>query len=485
MVSGSGAIIGAFVAFWAYTAWALWWISGHGPMLPVGLPLSGLALAAGWRMRRPVSFARFISRPLRGRWRRVTVYGRCWDAAMTACRVASGPRTAAEDFPRLLGVSCTSCGDVVRVAMLLGQTLAQWVASADRLAQAFNAPACRVAPVPGRPQQLRLIFTTRDALAEPVPPFTPLDAGALDLEAVPVAAREDGTAYCMPVLYAHTLIAGETGAGKGSVLWSVLAGIAPAIRSGLVQVWAIDPKGGMELGTGAALFARFAYGTPVEAADAPDAKVEKGAKAAPAWQEDMAALLELAVQVMQARAAKLRGVSRKHTPTVAEPLVLVVIDELAALTAYVTDAAIKKRLSAALGLLLSQGRAVGVSVIGATQDARKETLNMRDLFSRRVALRTAEADMGDLILGSGHRARGFRTDQISAATPGVAYVAADSGNDPARVRFTYLDDAHIRALAAGYRPTHPGALVPVPDTPTSAAPHDASQDGGPDSPEAA
>lgn len=462
MVSGSGAIIGVFVAFWVYTVWALWWISGHGPVVPVGLPLSGLAVMAGWRMRRPVSFARFVWGPLRGRWRRISVYGRCWDAAMTACRVASGPRTVAEDFPRLLGVSCTGVGDVVRVGMLPGQTLAQWVASADRLAQAFNAPACRVAPVPGRPQQLRLEFTTRDALAAVVAPFAPLDASEVDLEAVPVALTETGTVFTLPVLYAHTLIAGETGAGKGSVLWSVLAGVAPAIRSGLVQVWAIDPKGGMELGTGAPLFARFAYGAPIADSTADEAKDAKSGRGAPAWQEDMAVLLELAVQVMQARASKLRGVSRKHTPTVAEPLVLVVIDELAALTAYVTDAAIKKRLSAALGLLLSQGRAVGVSVIGATQDARKETLNMRDLFSRRVALRTAEADMGDLILGSGHRARGFRTDHISASTPGVAYVAAEGGAEPARVRFTYLTDADIHTLAGEFAPTHRGALVPVP-----------------------
>ncbi len=482
MVSGSGSIIGAFVAAWAYVGWSIFWVAtGHGVWLPVGLPLSGLAVAAGWRMRRPASFARFISGPVLARLRRVAVYGREWDAAMIACRVAARPGTDTPDVPRLLRVAHTATGDVVTVRMLPGQTPAQWVASADRLAQAFNAPACRIAPVAGRPQLLRLEFTTRDALAAVVGPFEPADLDALDLEAVPVAVGEDGTRYRMPVLYAHSLIAGETGAGKGSVLWSVLAGVAPAIRSGLVQVWAIDPKGGMELGAGAPLFARSAYGAPVTDSDTSEAKDGKAAKGAPAWQEDMAALLELAVQVMQARAAKLRGVSRKHVPTIAEPLVLVVIDELAALTAYVTDAGVKKRLAAALGLLLSQGRAVGVSVIGATQDARKETLNMRDLFSRRIALRTAEAEMGDLILGSGNRAKGIRTDHIDPATPGVAYVATDTAREPVRVRFTYLTDGDIDALARTYRPAHPGALVPVPaptETPEPVA-------AGADSPDAA
>ena len=124
----------------------------------------------------------------------------------------------------------TATGDVLTVAMLRGQTLAQWVACADRLAQAFDAPVCRVTAVPGRPQRLLLSFPTRDALGVVVAPLPPVPLDALDLEAVPVARAEDGTTYAMPVLYAHTLVAGETGAGKGSVLWSVLAGLGPAIQ---------------------------------------------------------------------------------------------------------------------------------------------------------------------------------------------------------------------------------------------------------------
>ena len=34
---------------------------------------------------------------------------------------------------------------------------------------------------------------------------------------------------------------GATGAGKGSVLWSLIHGLSPAIREGWVQVWALDP----------------------------------------------------------------------------------------------------------------------------------------------------------------------------------------------------------------------------------------------------
>jgi hypothetical protein len=32
-----------------------------------------------------------------------------------------------------------------------------------------------------------------------------------------------------------------------TVLWSLIRALAPAVRDRVVQVWAVDPKGGMEL----------------------------------------------------------------------------------------------------------------------------------------------------------------------------------------------------------------------------------------------
>ena len=51
---------------------------------------------------------------------------------------------------------------------------------------------------------------------------------------------------------------------------------------------------------------------------------------------------------MRHRQSALRGVTRLHAPTAAEPLILVVVDELASLTAYVTDRDAKRRIGAAL-----------------------------------------------------------------------------------------------------------------------------------------
>ena len=66
---------------------------------------------------------------------------------------------------------------------------------------------------------------------------------------------------------------------------------------------------------------------------------------------------------------------------------MVVIDEIAALTAYVTDRKLRTEIEQLLGLLLSQGRAVGISVVAAVQDPAKDTLPVRQLFTVRIGLR--------------------------------------------------------------------------------------------------
>jgi S-DNA-T family DNA segregation ATPase FtsK/SpoIIIE len=130
---------------------------------------------------------------------------------------------------------------------------------------------------------------------------------------------------------------------------------------------------------------------------------------------------------------------------------VIFIDELAALS-YVNDRDIRRRIENGLGLLLSQGRAVGITVVGAIQDPRKEVLPARDLFPVRVGLRLAEADVVRLVFSPGARDRGARCDQIPQSLPGVAFVEVDGEPEPIRVRFAYVTDDHIRMLAAGWRP---------------------------------
>ena len=407
-------------------------VLGPVPISATVVLLAG-ALVVWWRLGRE-SFARLVAWRCRGLWRNRFVYRFAWQPAMLTTGLAVHV-DGNEFVPKVRSIRSTGCVDQVRVRMLPGQTIEDWADAAPRLAQTFNAHECRVRTVASSRRELVLWFLIVDPLTDPVDVPTP--AASVDLAALPVGRREDGLAYRLRLLGTHLLVVGATGSGKGSVIWSTINALAPAIRDGLVQVWALDPKGGMELASGRSLFARFVYGDP-------DDDV--------AYEVDFARVLEDAVTVMRRRQATLRGVTRLHQPTVGEPLVVVVVDELASLTAYVQDRDAKKRIAAALSLLLSQGRAVGVTVVGAVQDPRKDIVSMRDLFPTRIALRLSEADQVALVLGSGARDRGALCDKIPESLPGVGYVGIDGVAEPLRVRFAHVTDPHIDRLVADYAP---------------------------------
>ena len=135
-----------------------------------------------------------------------------------------------------------------------------------------------------------------------------------------------------------------------------------------------------------------------------------------------------------------------HEPTPEEPLVVLNIDELGALTVYVSDKKLRQRLNAALGLVLTQGRAVGVCVVGAVQDPRKDIVPMRALFTTRIALRLDEPGLVDLVLGRGALARGAACHEIpgdEATGAGIGYVTVDGDPIPGRVRAAYVSDTEI------------------------------------------
>jgi len=391
-----------------------------GPAVTVG----GLAsTAGGWWYAHRSSFLRFGWWPVLSRWRRWS-YRRNWQAAMVTARLAVSFDSHTV-LPVLRSVRCAAGVDVVTVRMVTGQIPADVIRVADRLAHTFGVRHVKVVPGP-RPDVVLLHLFRGDPLARVVPPLPIADLP--DFTALPVGRQENGEPYTLRLFGTQVLVVGATGAGKGSVIWSLVRSLASGVASGLVQIWGLDPKGGMELGIGAPMFTRFAC-------------------------RDYAAMCELveeAATVARERAANLRGRTRQHTPTVDEPLIVLVVDELANLTAYLTDRQLKDRIKAALSLLLSQGRAVGVHVVAAIQDPRKEVLPFRDLFPTRIGLRLAEEAQVDLVLGEGMRDRGALCDRIPQSMPGVGYVVLDGDPTPMRVRFSYLTDTEIRDMAQTY-----------------------------------
>ena len=188
----------------------------------------------------------------------------------------------------------------------------------------------------------------------------------------------------------HTLVAGCSGSGKGSVLWGICGGLSPAVRTDVARLWGIDLKRGVELAMGEGLFSARAY-TPADALD----------------------VLRALMRVIDERGARMAGTTRLHEPVVGDPLHVLVIDELAALTAY-ADLDVRREAGRLLAEILTQGRALGVVVVACVQDPRKDVVAMRGLFTQTVALRLRSAEETVMVLGDGmtHTAPAHRISPI-------------------------------------------------------------------------
>jgi S-DNA-T family DNA segregation ATPase FtsK/SpoIIIE len=393
---------------------AIWWLNTIATWLAVGFATLALTLTAAAAMKFPTLAGRIRGtlRSPKYRWQ--------WSSRLKKCGVI----LRSSEAPLLLRTTSTKAFDQLTVRMLPGQRSEDWANNADRLTQTFGALNCRISTT-GKPHWLQLTFLTKDPLIQPVDPYpfalTTLNTG------LPIARTEDGKPWRLKLVGNHLLIVGATGAGKSGVLWAIIHALTALIDDGLVKLWVLDPKGGMELAKGNHRFDRFTYGhRPTIFAN----------------------VLEEAVQIMQARQDALRGVAQLHTPTPRQPLYVIMVDEMAALTAWNTDRAAQKRIQTALALLQSQGRAVGVVVIGAVQDPSKETLPSRREFTIRIALRLTEATQVGMVFGPGARDRGAHCDTIDPELKGVGYVQIDGEDGFTRVRFAKVTPAMIGATTS-------------------------------------
>jgi S-DNA-T family DNA segregation ATPase FtsK/SpoIIIE len=405
-----------------------WHLAGWPGLVAVLVSAAGVLAVV--RVVWPASFTRWVVVPARNRWRRWWWYRRRWHAVMTITKLAPLYR-GRPTVPVLGKVRAGAAVDLVAVRMVSGQSPQAFADRAEALAHGFGVLSCRVRT--GRPGTVVLELVRRDALAAVIPAL-PVPAFP-DLRALPVGRREDGAPFTIRLHGTHLLVAGSTGAGKGSYLWGLVRAMLPAMAAGLVRVHACDPKL-MELAFGKPLFEAFGK----YAAD-------------PAG---IAELLEADVADMQQRAARFAGMHRDHQPTTGFPFVVVLVDEVAFLTAYQADRKLRDRTLAALATLTTQGRAAGYAVVAALQDPRKEVLNIRNLFPDKIALRLDEPAQVDLVLGEGAHDRGARCEDISshqATGAGVGFVRLETNPDPVRVRAAFVSDADIQAMAVTYTTT--------------------------------
>ncbi|HSZ29785.1 MAG TPA: FtsK/SpoIIIE domain-containing protein [Pseudonocardiaceae bacterium] len=414
---------------------------GYSWWTPVTL-LAALAVLSGvWAWQHPDSFTRTVARQVRSEWRRAVIYAWPWRRVMlfTELTKHTGHAQRRVHYPRLRRVRADGWRDRVSVRLLHGQCAATYAAHAQELANSFGARSCRVRV--DRPRRIWLDLIHADPLATPLPVPALADPGAgVDVARVVIGRTETGRAWVLRLLGRHILVAGVSDAGKSSVMWAVLRALAPGIRTGLVQVFGIDPKGGMELGRAQGLFQRLVCSNGVQAVE----------------------LLEHVATVTRQRAEALRQQrTRKWSPASGQPFVLLIIDELADVIAYQPDTGLRKRANAALQTILSQGRAPGVCVIGQIQDPRKQIIDCRHLFSIKIAMRLDEPEQVDMVLGEGVRERGAAAHEISEDTPGVAWVKLDGRRDPHRARAFHTTDADLDELSAYITAGHRAAPRPL------------------------
>lgn len=242
---------------------------------------------------------------------------------------------------------------------------------------------------------------------------------------VTVGRREDGSDWTLPLIGLHTLTVGCSGSGKGSIFWGIAGGLAPAVAAGLVHLIGIDLKYGIELSVGSDLFTKIAT-TEADAV------------------ETLAGLEML----MDKRGKEMAGHTREYRPSKASPLVVLLIDELAGLTAYMSDPALRKEAAASLSRILTKSRGLGVVVAAFLQDPRKEVLPMRGLFTQTIALRLRSREEVTMVLGDG-MADEAPAHRIRPDRPGTGYVIAEDGHTT-KVRSDYWSDDQIRATARQY-----------------------------------
>jgi S-DNA-T family DNA segregation ATPase FtsK/SpoIIIE len=410
----------------------------------VGITVGGLLLGVLlWWRTHPPSYDRFLAPRVRSVWRRWTAYrGRRWAGVLADCELTRDTR-GRHLVPRVLRVrAVTPSIDRVTIRMVRGQHADTWTERAPALADALGAH--RVSITRTRPGVLAVIVERRMPFPHVLPaPAIPTAADEVDLSALDVGDTETGAPFLLRIRGKHVLTVGRSGAGKGSLLWGPLRAMAPLIRDGLVRVSVIDLKGGTETDRGAALFHRWATTGP-----------------------DAVALLTEFRDSMKARQEWMRehGI-RRCDVTPDTPVELLVIDEMAMLTAYGDRSDVRESLRL-LAEILTQGRAADHTVLGYVQEPTKDVVDVRDLFTVRLCLAVTAASHVDMALGDGARDRGALADQIPGddAHAGIGFVLDDVTRAPLRFRAGWVSDRDIDELVAR---ASPGArhLHPIPHDP--------------------
>jgi DNA segregation ATPase FtsK/SpoIIIE, S-DNA-T family len=352
---------------------------------------------------------------------------------------------------------------VLTVKICRGQSVRTFQDEQERLAAALGADVLAIEKT--KPRVVTIVAVDGNPFASIVPAVEiPEEPDDVNLSAIELGDTEHGQAWSEPLLGHHWLVHGATGAGKGGLLWNPLRAMGPMIREGLVRIWMVDPKGGMETEQGRPLFYRYATSADAAKALEEDGEVIDEVDA-------MVALITEFRDAMKVRQEILRDHGqRKVTVSRETPLEVLMIDELAMLTAL-GGRQVTIQVNKLLGEILTQGRAVGHAVTAYMQEPTKEIVPVRDLFTIRVCLRTTATSYVEMVLGENARLRGALADEIPMTDDyaGIGYRVAEKTRTPIRVRAGLVTDDDITDLVRTCTPHHPADGTPGVVVPFAAA----------------
>lgn len=421
----------------ALLLWALATIGQTAVAVTVGALVVGLLV---WWRAHPPSFDRWAAPWIRSTWRRWTVYwGRRWRDVLDACDLTrEHRRTGRLLVPRVVRVrSATASIDTLTVRIVRGQDTDMFADRAAALADALGAH--QVAVTRARPGVVTIVVERRMPFPRTLDaPAIPATVDEVDLTALDVGDDEFGRPFLLRIKGKQVLVVGGSGAGKGSLLWGPLRQMGPMIRAGLVRLWVIDLKGGVETDRGAPLFHRWAT-----------------------TMADALTLLGDFRNSMTERQAWMRAEGLRDCPISYDtPYELLIIDELAMLTAYGDGSSVRQALRL-LAEVMTQGRAAGHSVIAYVQEPSKDVVDVRELFTLRLCLGVTAASHVDMALGDGARDRGALADQIPGdpAHAGIGFTIDPITRLPVRFRAGWTSDAEIDELVARCAPERDDAEV--------------------------
>lgn len=402
-----------------------------------------------WKAGHPASFDRYIGRFARSWWRRWFTYRRRWHkiAARSGLTVEVRDATGETAVPKITKVKSTAYWDSLRIRIEVGQQVEDFHAAAERIRHAYRA--LRVAVTEVDPTHVGLELMARDPFRHEIIPAAAMPATTADIDytALPVGLTEHCQPWTVSITGAHTAVLGASGSGKASVVWNILRGVAPAIADRSVRLHFIDPKR-MELRQAR----RIADDYETDCGDL-DRDGSNGS--------GVLGLLNRLVEdmlVAQDRAGDLG--ERDHRPTVDAPLHLIIIDELAPLLAYWPRSK-RDKIEEKLGLLLTQGRAVGYIVVGSTQEPTKDVFPIRDLFGRRICLRVPTESHTDASLGEDASDRGALAHRIPESLPGTAFQLLSGEAVAIRARAGNVGNSEIAELVTYVEELRSTNVVPI------------------------